>query len=619
VARLALVRNVALAVAAAASLASAQVSTHVRLRDPDARGLAQTFEDAGFDVVEGSVEGGALELVCSDASLAYLRERGFELEVLAVGKPFAEIQSGPDGVPSGYPDGAAIQSHLTSAVAAHPSIAQLVDLTARYGMPATVGGRHLYAIKVSDNAATDEDELQYLLVAAHHCREIVTPVIALKALDNLLAMYGTDPAVTAAVDHYEIWIAPNWNPDGYDYVFNVDNLWRKNRRVFPGGVGVDLNRNYPFGWDSVCSGTTQVSSDTYRGPSPASEVETQTMLAFAADRRFAKVSDYHSYASEVRYGYGCWTHPLLTFLEAEATAYSIAAGYAGATSLSCCTGGDIHAHMATTGTFAFLIETHTQFQPTYASAQAEADKMWPGILWMLQRPVSLSGHIHNACTGLSMTASVTFSGVNYVNGEVNESGGAFGRYQAVLPPGNYTAQFSASGFAPQSVPITVTATSAQVLDIALAPLASSSAYCTAKTNSLGCVPSIGGIGTPSATASSGFTVQCDNVRNQKSGLLFYGVSGQAATAFQGGTLCVAAPIKRTPGVSSGGSTTGNDCTGVYALDFNAFARGSLGGTPLPALSVPGTVVDCQYWGRDPGFPAPNNTSLSNGLHFATCL
>ena len=600
----------------------AQTLTHVRLDAAGSPALAALLEDQGFDVVEGSVRGNKLELVCSPQSLGLLEQRGLTPVVLARGRPFREIQAqqqGPDGVPAGYPDGAGIQARLDAAVAAYPALARQYDLTARYGLPPTAGGRHMIAIKVSDNVASEEDEPALLIVAAHHCREIVTPLIALRALDNLLALYGSDPAVTAAVNDYEIWIAPNWNPDGYEYVFDTDNLWRKNRRVFPTGVGVDLNRNYAFGWNSPCSGTTAVSSDTYRGPSAASEVETQTMAAFSAERRFAKLVDYHSYASEVRYGYGCWVHPLEGFLAAQAQAFSQASGYGGATALSCCTAGDIHMHMASTGTFAFLIETHTQFQPSYASALLEADKLWPGVLWLLQRPISLSGHVSNACTGQVLAAQITFSGVNYVNGELNTSGGAFGRYQATLPAGSYTAQFSAAGFVTQNIGVTVTSTSAQVLDVALSPLAITNPYCTAKLNSLGCSPSIAAAGTPSASASSGFTLSASQVRNNKAGLLFYGTTGASSAPFQGGILCVAAPIRRTPALNSGGSSSGSDCSGVYSLDFNAFARGSLGGAPLPALSLPGTTVDCQFWGRDPGFPAPNNTTLSNGMHFTICL
>ena len=120
-------------------------------------------------------------------------------------------------------------------------------------------------------------------------------------------------------------------------------------------------------------------------------------------------------------------------------------------------------------------------------------------------------------------------------------------------------------------------------------------------------------------ATSGFTVKSVNMRNQKSGLLFYGVNGRAATPFQGGTLCVKSQIKRTAGINSGGAPLPvNDCSGVYSIDMNTFAHSAGTPAPLPALIVPGTVVDCQFWGRDPGFAAPNNTQLSDGLEYTVC-
>jgi hypothetical protein len=148
----------------------------------------------------------------------------------------------------------------------------------------------------------------------------------------------------------------------------------------------------------------------------------------------------------------------------------------------------------------------------------------------------------------------------------------------------------------------------------LAPLPSS--YCTAKVNSLGCTPVVTTTGACSSSSASGFTIRCANARNLKPGLLLYTTNGQLATAFQGGFLCLASPIRRTPGVNSGGSPLpAADCSGIWQLDFNAFVAGSLGGNPSPALSVPGTVIDAQWWGRDPGFAPPDNTALSTGLEF----
>lgn len=142
------------------------------------------------------------------------------------------------------------------------------------------------------------------------------------------------------------------------------------------------------------------------------------------------------------------------------------------------------------------------------------------------------------------------------------------------------------------------------------------AYCAAKLNSLGCLPTIAGAGFPDSASASGFVVSGSLVRNQKPGLLLYSAAGRAMLPFQGGFLCVNSPIRRTIQLDSGGSPLpAVDCSGVYSIDMNRFAQGALGGAPAAYLQVPGTVVDCQFWGRDPAFPPPNSSTLTDGLEY----
>ena len=125
-------------------------------------------------------------------------------------------------------------------------------------------------------------------------------------------------------------------------------------------------------------------------------------------------------------------------------------------------------------------------------------------------------------------------------------------------------------------------------------------YCTAKTNSCGALPAISSSGLPSASSTSGFTVQAAGAKALKAGLLIYTDSGRAlpATPFLGGWLCInAAPLKRSVAVVDTSGTPGA-CDGTLAIDVNAFAAGTLGGNPIPSLRIPGTQVNCQFWGRD---------------------
>jgi hypothetical protein len=137
-------------------------------------------------------------------------------------------------------------------------------------------------------------------------------------------------------------------------------------------------------------------------------------------------------------------------------------------------------------------------------------------------------------------------------------------------------------------------------------------YCTAGTSSSGCVASISGTGTPSASASSGFVIDVASVEGQKQGLLFYGISGRAATPWgSGGTsfLCVKAPTQRMGVQSSGGTPAA--CDGALSEDWLGFMASHPGALGQPISS--GQTINAQAWYRDP--PAVKTTNLSDGLEF----
>lgn len=136
------------------------------------------------------------------------------------------------------------------------------------------------------------------------------------------------------------------------------------------------------------------------------------------------------------------------------------------------------------------------------------------------------------------------------------------------------------------------------------------AYCAAKVNSLGCRPSIWSTGRPSLSATDDFHIRVANVLNNKPGLMFYGFR-PVVTPLSGGLLCVGQGIRRTPGQSSGGNPPPNDCSGAY--DF-FFQQATLIGDNLAI----GQTLYAQVWSRDPGYPAPNNVGLSDGLQFTIC-
>jgi hypothetical protein len=141
-------------------------------------------------------------------------------------------------------------------------------------------------------------------------------------------------------------------------------------------------------------------------------------------------------------------------------------------------------------------------------------------------------------------------------------------------------------------------------------------YCTAGTSAIGCTPRIGAKGFASATKASGFDLFALELPGSADGLFFIGTNGRQANPWGSGTSyqCVVPPVWR--GGLQRGSGTSGACDNDVWQDWNALWCPSC---PKPAKNPgAGTVVQAQFWYRDPFNTSNLTTSLTNAIEFEMC-
>jgi len=208
------------------------------------------------------------------------------------------------GSMGGYYTFTEIVSKLDSMVIQYPNL-----ITPKFSIGVSHDGKQIWAVKISDNPNVNENEPHVFFDALIHAREPQSMATVMYFMYYLLENYGTDPEVTYLVNNREIYFAPAFNPDGYEYNRqtnpNGGGMWRKNRRNNSGSYGVDLNRNfgYMWGYDNIGSSNTP-SSETYRGPSAFSEPECQAVRDFVLTKNIKTHINYHSYGNYIIYPWG---------------------------------------------------------------------------------------------------------------------------------------------------------------------------------------------------------------------------------------------------------------------------------------------------------------------------
>ena len=369
-----------------------------------------------------------------------------------------------------YKDPQMVEDLLTAYHRKYPDVTRLKKVGRSHR------GRTIWAIKISDNPQDDEDEPSVLLSGGHHASELLAVEYPLDAMAQLLERYGRDRTITKWIDEMEIYVVPLVNPDGNAmFIHETRFATRKNARdtnhdgVHDPFEGVDLNRNYPFGWGKEGSSGRSFSR-YFRGLGPGSEPESASMMALAHRQHFAASISFHTVGRAVFSPYTVKGVQNPDPDVALAVAMDMVAaveprddeeeyevrpnGYPVA-------GSDqdwyLHAH----GTLAYIVEG-THHNPPLSVRQRAIDvarPLWQTLLDRVASGSRISGHVKTAADK-PLEAEVKIvrrggkSGLHA--GERWTSRALDGRFdRLVIGPGKYTVTVTAAGYQPRSQDIRV--------------------------------------------------------------------------------------------------------------------------------------------------------------------
>ncbi len=172
-------------------------------------------------------------------------------------------------------------AEMAALAAAYPGLLAMREVGLSWQALAGNPGHELRVAVATNSAMTGPKPVLFLL-SSIHAREYSPAELSTRFIEDLVLGYGQDPEATWLLDHHEIHALLQGNPDGRKQA-EAGQSWRKNHNTThcPGSApGVDLNRNYPFEWGQHGGSSGSECSETFRGPAPASEPETQAVIDY---------------------------------------------------------------------------------------------------------------------------------------------------------------------------------------------------------------------------------------------------------------------------------------------------------------------------------------------------
>ncbi|KAH3676030.1 hypothetical protein WICMUC_002326 [Wickerhamomyces mucosus] len=166
--------------------------------------------------------------------------------------------------------------------------------------------RDIKAIHLGSNAGLNPEKKTIVITGGVHAREWISVSTALYTIYQLVTKYGVSKKETNYLNHLEFLIIPVFNPDGYEYTWTKDRLWRKNRQetYLDSCFGVDIDHTFNYHWEKS---DDYPCGESYSGEEEFASVEAQALNHYInitkEDHRIYGFLDLHSYTEKILYPY----------------------------------------------------------------------------------------------------------------------------------------------------------------------------------------------------------------------------------------------------------------------------------------------------------------------------
>ncbi|MDZ7272403.1 MAG: M14 family zinc carboxypeptidase, partial [candidate division KSB1 bacterium] len=158
--------------AVAAAGTSVRQLVRVRLVDQEAQ-VISSFAALAPDIAGSARDGTYVDVIATPEQRAAFARLGLKTETLIDDLEALDKEWRTQGYFDRFHNYQQVVEAIHQAAMRYPGLAQVVDIGVSWEKTQNKADRDIWAVKISDNAAVEEDEPEVLIMGCHHAREII--------------------------------------------------------------------------------------------------------------------------------------------------------------------------------------------------------------------------------------------------------------------------------------------------------------------------------------------------------------------------------------------------------------------------------------------------------------